>query len=206
MRRIVAFVLIALLIPVGAMAQTPTPEDEGLQTIILNRAEIDRVASAFANYEVVGIQLEGPVLFQFVISTFDDVETAELALDVLAHEYIAEAVASLPDDVRATAEVNEASPPEVGVDPYAVIMTIQQGVWPVNYAVVYVRYDRYVIGAAATGIMGNMIEATVPYIESMIQRIGEVDTSTEAGLTEAGLTEALPALQDMPPGFIVSED
>lgn len=190
-------VLIALIVlPSGAIAQTPESDEPGIQTIILDRANIERVASASVDYTMPGLHLDGPMLYQFAISEFADSGTAERAFAILTEEYIDELVAHLPDDLQGAVTPAEASPPSVGDAHYAALITIEQDIFPVQVGVVYVRLDHYIIGAAATGVIGNMVLATEPYLRTMIERIDE-------GIS---VVDALPGLADMPPGFIVAND
>ena len=203
MRRLLVLVaVLVMIVPGVALAQTPTAdEDEGAQTFILNRAGIERESTAFINFEVAGFQIDGPSLLQFVVSAFDDEDTAKKALSVLHDEYLDETISRLPDDVRATANGAEASAPNVGDEQFATIMTIVNDPWTISYGVVYVRIGRFIVGAGAAGIMGNMIEETTPYLELMIDRVDSVDSSTDEGVAEA-----LPELADMPAGFIISSE
>ena len=151
MRRLLVLVaVLVMIVPGVALAQTPTAdEDEGAQTFILNRAGIERESTAFINFEVAGFQIDGPSLLQFVVSAFDDEDTAKKALSVLHDEYLDETISRLPDDVRATANGAEASAPNVGDEQFATIMTIVNDPWTISYGVVYVRIGRFIVGAGA---------------------------------------------------------
>lgn len=196
MKRLLIVGLLALF-PALATAQTPVADEEpGIFTRIAERAGLTQAENVARQFEIAGISFTEPVVYQFFISDLTSPNDAETALQATADQF-ADVFMGWWNPADGEATISAASAPDVGNDQTAFVITIESDAFAITYGYVFVRTGPYIVGAAAGGIMGNMIESVEPYLTSIVSALDDPPDD---------LLDALPVLDDMPPGFIETTD
>lgn len=201
MNRFVVLLIAVLMVPSLAAAQTPTSDDEdGVFTTIRKQAGIEANGEVTAAFEQAGLSLEDPLYFLFWVTSFENEDDAERMMDVVREEFVKVYLERFSIDFDGGITMVEASGVDVGDDQLTLAGERTAEGFTAYDGIVFVRVGALIVAASGAALFGNIVDTLSPFIESMVDKAAEVD-----GSDEGQLAAVLPALADLPPGYVVAE-
>lgn len=202
MKRLIALVLaITIFLPSVAIAQTPTAdEDDGVFTTIRKRAGIEITGEATAAYQLAGISFTDPLVFLFWVTEFKSDDDAERMMELVREEFPRDYVERFTPDADAPPIIATSSDPPLDYDQITYAGSMIVDGFTRYDAILFTRVGSMILVASGAALMGNMVATMAPYINLMVERVGDFDASRQE------LSAILPTLDDLPPGYVATED
>lgn len=197
-----ALLILTLLLPSAAIAQTPTAsEDDGVFTTIRKRAGLDIASEATASFELSGISFSQPLAYLFWVTNFEREEDAIEMMGLIRGEFENDYLERFSAEFEGEISLSEASFTDIGDDRIAFAGERAADGFTAYDGIVFVRVGSLILAASGTTLLGSMVPDLLPFIEAMVQESLGIDLENEEQLAAI-----LPALNDLPPGYVVSDD
>ena len=146
------------------------------------------------------MSLADPLYFLFWVTSFENEDDAERMMDIVREEFVKVYLERFSVDFDGGITMVEASGVDVGDDRLTLAGERTDGGFTAYDSIVFVRVGALIVAASSAALFGNIVDTLSPFIESMADKAAEVDDSDAKQLAAV-----LPALADLPPGYVVAE-
>lgn len=162
------------------------------------------VAAVTRQFDRNGLALVGPIAIRTFVAVYNDANVASMALPQLVHQLRDQMAGPDGGDMRL------ASTPKIGDERLAYAGPVMANEQEAQAGVFGWRDGRHIYVLVDVGLTGDMLEPLFGIASLLSGRAlpeSEAVQATEEGeMSRGGPFELLPTLDDMPPGWVFSED